>query len=39
MKNPYTILGVSQDAEKADIMKAQMNAMKDKKYSLAYLFF
>jgi hypothetical protein len=34
MKNPYTILGVSQDAEKADVMKAQMMAMKDKKYSL-----
>jgi hypothetical protein len=34
MKNPYSILGVSQDAEKAEIMKAQMMAMKDKKYSL-----
>ena len=34
MKNPYSILGVSQDVEKADIMKAQMMAMKDKKYSL-----
>ncbi len=34
MKNPYTILGVSQDVEKAEIMKAQMLAMKDKKYSL-----
>ena len=34
MKNPYSILGVSQDAEKADIMKAQMMAMKYKKYSL-----
>ena len=34
MKNPYTILGVSQDAERAEIMKAQMLAMKDKKYSL-----
>jgi hypothetical protein len=34
MKNPYIILGVSQDTEKAEIMKAQMNAMKDKKFSL-----
>lgn len=34
MKNPYTILGVSQDAEKAEIMKAQMLAMKKKAYSL-----
>lgn len=34
MKNPYSILGVSQDAEKAEIMKAQMLAMKEKKYSL-----
>jgi hypothetical protein len=34
MKNPYSILGISQDAEKAEIMKAQMMAMKDKKYSL-----
>jgi DnaJ-class molecular chaperone len=34
MKNPYSILGVSQDAEKAEIMKAQMIAMKKKEYSL-----
>jgi DnaJ-class molecular chaperone len=34
MKNPYTILGVSQEAEKSEIMKAQMLAMKEKKYSL-----
>jgi hypothetical protein len=34
MKNPYSILSVSQDAEKADIMKAQIMAMKDKKYAL-----
>lgn len=34
MKNPYIILGVSQDAEKVKIMKAQILAMKDKKYSL-----
>ena len=34
MKNPYTILEVRQDAEKAEIMKAQMIAMKEKKYTL-----
>ena len=34
MKNPYTILVVSQDAEKAEIMKAQMIAMKKKEYPL-----
>ena len=34
MKNPYTILVIRQDAEKAEIMKAQMLAMKDKKFSL-----
>ena len=34
MKNPYIILGVGQDAEKVKIMKAQILAMKDKKYSL-----
>lgn len=34
MKNPYIILGVSQDAEKVEIMKAQMLAMKDKKFSM-----
>ncbi len=34
MKNPYTILGVSQDVERAEIMKAQMLAMKKKEYSL-----
>ena len=34
MKNPYIILGVSQDAEKVKIMKAQILEMKDKKYSL-----
>jgi len=34
MKNPYTILGVSQDAEKGEIMKAHMFAMKKKEYSL-----
>lgn len=34
MTNPYTILGVNQDADKAEIMKAQMLAMKKKEFSL-----
>jgi DnaJ-class molecular chaperone len=34
MKNPYETLGVSQNANKAEIMKAQMLAMKEKKHSL-----
>ena len=34
MKNPYTILGVRQDANKAEIMKAQMLAMKKKEFQL-----
>lgn len=34
MTNPYTILGVSQDATKAKIMKAQMFAMKKKEFPL-----
>ena len=34
MKNPYTILEVSQDADKAEIMKAQMFAMKKKEFPL-----
>jgi DnaJ-class molecular chaperone len=34
MKNPYTILEVSQDADKAEIMKAQMFAMKKKQFPL-----
>lgn len=34
MKNPYEILKVSQNANKAEIMKAQMTAMKEKAYSL-----
>ena len=34
MKNPYTILEISQDADKADILKAQMFAMKKKKFPL-----
>lgn len=34
MKNPYTILGVNQNADKAEIMKAQMLAMKKKEFPL-----
>lgn len=34
MKNPYQILKVGQDADKRDIMKAQMLAMKERAYSL-----
>jgi hypothetical protein len=34
MKNPYEILNVNQDVENDDIMKAQMQAMKERKYSL-----
>jgi DnaJ-class molecular chaperone len=34
MKNPYTILGVSQDADKSEIMKAQIYAMKKKVFPL-----
>ena len=34
MKNPYEILHVGQDVDKIKIMKAQMLAMKEKKYSL-----
>lgn len=34
MNNPYHILNISQDADKKDIMKAQMLAMKEKKYTL-----
>ena len=34
MNNPYQILNVNQDANKKDIMKAQMLAMRERKYSL-----
>jgi len=34
MTNPYTILGVNQDADKAEIMKAQMIAMRKKEFPL-----
>ncbi len=34
MSNPYEILKVAQDADKKEIMKAQMLAMKEKRYTL-----
>ncbi|WMI64099.1 hypothetical protein RBH94_08445 [Aestuariibaculum sp. YM273] len=34
MKNPYTILEINQDADKAEIIKAQMLAMKKKEFPL-----
>ena len=34
MSNPYEILKVTQDADKKEIMKAQIIAMKERKYSL-----
>lgn len=34
MNNPYHILKVSQDADKKEIQKAKMLAMKERKYSL-----
>jgi hypothetical protein len=34
MSNPYEILKVNQDADKGEIKKAQMQAMKEKRYSL-----
>ncbi|MDR0507052.1 MAG: hypothetical protein LBH32_09600 [Dysgonamonadaceae bacterium] len=34
MNNPYQILGVNQNASKKEIMDAQMEAMKAKKYPL-----
>jgi hypothetical protein len=34
MTNPYDILKVHQDADKGEIMKAQMIAMREKRYSL-----
>ena len=34
MSNPYEILKVTQDANKKEIMKAQMLAMKERRYSL-----
>ena len=34
MSNPYEILKVSQDADKGEIMKGQMLAMKERKFSL-----
>lgn len=34
MSNPYEVLNVNQDASKGEIMKAQMQAMKEKKHTL-----
>lgn len=34
MSNPYEILKVSQDADKCEIIKGQMLAMKERKHSL-----
>jgi hypothetical protein len=34
MNNPYQVLNISQDANKSEIMKAQMLAMREKKYPL-----
>lgn len=34
MSNPYEILKIAQDADKGAILKAQIQAMKEKKYSL-----
>ena len=34
MENPYYILNVNQNASKKEILKAQMEAMKVRKYSL-----
>ena len=34
MDNPYKILGLSQDADKNGIKKAQLDAMKEKRYTL-----
>ena len=35
MKNPYEILNVPQDANNGTILKAQMTAMRERKYSNA----
>ena len=34
MRNPYEVLNIMQNADKKDIMRAQMVAMKEKKHSL-----
>ncbi len=34
MSNPYKILKIAQDADKQEIMKAQMLAMKERRFSL-----
>ena len=33
MKNAYSILGIGQNATKSDVIKGQVQAMKEKKYS------
>ena len=33
MKNPYIVLGISQDASKVDIVKAQVKALRLKKFN------
>ncbi len=34
MKNPYKVLELKQDASNSDIVKAQITALKSKKYSM-----
>ena len=34
MKNPYKVLGLQQNASNSDIVKAQIKALKTKKYSM-----
>lgn len=34
MKNPYKVLELKQDANNSDIVKAQIKALKSKKYSM-----
>lgn len=33
MENPYVILGISQDASKVEIVKAQVKALRSKRYT------
>ena len=35
MNNPYKVLNIGQDAQKEEIIKAQMKAMLERKYSLS----
>ncbi len=34
MNNPYIVLGISQNATKQEILRAKMQAMKDRKFAL-----